>query len=56
MTLDELMARMREAFELCLARRPTQHERTILTRHYEQQGALAVARVLLNLDEFITRE
>jgi hypothetical protein len=44
------------AFELCLARRPTVHERTILTQHYERQGALAVARVLLNLDEFITRE
>ena len=44
------------AVELCLARKPTEHEQSILEKQYGQQGMLGVARVLLNLDEFITRE
>lgn len=44
------------AFELCLARKPSQHEREILMEDYTHHGMLAVARVLLNLDEFVTRE
>src|SRR5260370_41439134 len=49
-------SRIDRAFELCLARKPSEHERSILTKLYAQQGPLAIARVLLNLDEFITRE
>jgi hypothetical protein len=53
------------AFRLCLARRPTEREQQRLTELLLQQareGAApaeawtSVARVLLNLDEFITRE
>jgi len=44
------------AFNLCLARKPTSREEEILAQHYAKQGMLGVARVLLNLDEFITRE
>jgi hypothetical protein len=52
------------AFHLCLARAPKPAETETLTRLLQQAGAghdphdawTAVARVLLNLDEFITRE
>ncbi len=44
-------------FALTLGRRPKASERERLTRFYEQtHDWTAVARVLLNLDEFITRE
>jgi len=44
------------AFELCLGRKPDDKERAILEKYYAQQGPLAAARVMLNLDEFVTRE
>ena len=56
---------LKHAFELCLARSPSDKELTILRRHYRQKqkkgatkiaGLTSVGRLLLNLDEFITRE
>jgi hypothetical protein len=50
------------AFRLALGRYPTVRERQIVSTLLDQQSGderdpwLAVARVLLNLDEFITRE
>ncbi|HTU92942.1 MAG TPA: PSD1 and planctomycete cytochrome C domain-containing protein [Gemmataceae bacterium] len=51
------------AFYLCLGRKPNERERQALERLLQQQGGAkpldawtSVARVLLNLDEFITRE
>ena len=57
-------ARIDLAFRLCLARHPTPKEAARLSTLLEQQRGesssrdawTAVARVLLNLDEFITRE
>jgi hypothetical protein len=57
-------ARLRHGFVLCLGRPPTPPELTALRRHHDDQLALgdaraallATARLLLNLDEFITRE
>ncbi|HEY0457227.1 MAG TPA: PSD1 and planctomycete cytochrome C domain-containing protein [Verrucomicrobiae bacterium] len=63
-------AKLDYAFRLCLARKPDAEEKQRLTELYEQQLALGkendtskqkeawatVARVLLNLDETITRE
>jgi hypothetical protein len=58
-------ARLERAFELCLARLPTSVERALLTEHLaalraagrDDLGAwTGVARVLFNLDEFVTRE
>ena len=63
-----LPQRMDYAFELVLARQPSAHERERLMEYFEQQKQLlakdpldtaawvGVSRVLLNLDEFITRE
>jgi hypothetical protein len=54
--------RIAHAFSLCLGRPPTESERAILQRLLESKpGPEAtrwepVARVMLNLDEFITRE
>jgi mono/diheme cytochrome c family protein len=61
--------RLDRAFELCLMREPSPREREVLTslldspvegqsgeKEVEKQRWLRVARVLLNLDEFITRE
>ncbi|QDV53044.1 DUF1553 domain-containing protein [Gimesia fumaroli] len=77
--------RMRQAFQICLSRSPSDHELDVLTRYLNEQRAhfkespkeaaqvasdkipkeidvaeaaswTAVARVLMNLDEFITRE
>jgi hypothetical protein len=57
--------RLRFAFELCLARPPSDRERAVLTELLQRQrklGAkddavwLGVARTLLNLEEFTTRE
>ncbi len=57
--------RIRRAFELVLARPPSESEAAILTRHLESQRRrhasveqsawAAVARVLFNLDEFSHR-
>lgn len=44
------------AFELALGRTPTEKETARLEKLRQDQGMVAVARVLLNLDEFITRE
>ncbi|MFK7776681.1 MAG: DUF1553 domain-containing protein, partial [Gimesia sp.] len=77
--------RLRQAFQICLSRTPTDHELEVLTRYLAEQRAYfkkspkeaklfassqlpenitaieaaswtAIARVLMNLDEFITRE
>jgi mono/diheme cytochrome c family protein len=56
-------ARIRQAFRLCLARPPSAAEERRLAELLAEQGEMTplaawttVARVLLNLDEFITRE
>jgi mono/diheme cytochrome c family protein len=54
-------ARIAYAFRLCLGRTPSERERQALERLLQRQGKqqdawISVARVLLNLDEFITRE
>jgi len=51
--------RLRYAFQLCVAREPTDTELAILARLLasdEKTAWISVARVLLNLDETITRE
>ena len=63
--------RLDRAYRLCLARAPSAAERERLARYYDQQDGIfrrerggaegapawvGVARVLLNLDEFITLE
>ncbi|NUM52442.1 MAG: DUF1553 domain-containing protein [Candidatus Hydrogenedentes bacterium] len=62
---DDHNARIARAFELCLAREPREFEFDTIKALLEKERALApdeqsawnsVARVLLNLDEFITRE
>lgn len=45
-----------EAFELALLRKPTAAERARLERFVAENNATLMASVLLNLDEFITRE
>ncbi len=59
---DEI-GRIHYAFRLCFSRRPTAQEQGRLLQYLEQQRQenkqnawTMVARVLLNLDEFITRE
>jgi hypothetical protein len=50
-------ARLDYGFALTLSRKPSVHERARLEEYYKQpDGWLGVSRVLLNLDEFITRE
>jgi mono/diheme cytochrome c family protein len=54
-------ARLRYAFRLCLARAPKEREEQRLAEVLAREGKgpeawVTVARVLLNLDEFITRE
>ncbi len=59
-------ARLRHAFELCLSRPPTAAESAAMRRHFDDQLQLAqgdrklafvaAARLIMNLDEFITRE
>ena len=45
------------AFELCLARPPSARERDRLSTYFhQQQDWVGLSRVLLNLDEFISRE
>jgi hypothetical protein len=49
--------RLAYAFELCLGRKPTAREKDRLATYFEQQQDwTGISRVLLNLDEFITRE
>ncbi|MFM8619031.1 MAG: PSD1 and planctomycete cytochrome C domain-containing protein [Opitutaceae bacterium] len=62
----EIDTRLRTGFELCLGRPPSPTELQALRRHHSDQRAIAggnerlalvsTARLLLNLDEFITRE
>jgi hypothetical protein len=53
-------ARLRYAFRLCAGREPDGFEKdtlaTVLRKSAPEQGWFDVARVLLNLDETITRE
>ena len=59
-------ARLKAGFELCLGRPPSTAELHALRRHHADQMAIAggderlalvsTARLILNLDEFITRE
>jgi hypothetical protein len=49
--------RLNYAFELCLGRKPTASEKDRLSTYFhQQQDWTGVGRVLLNLDEFVTRE
>jgi hypothetical protein len=49
--------RLSYAFELCLGRKPTAREKDRLATYFDQQQDwIGISRVLLNLDEFITRE
>jgi hypothetical protein len=49
--------RLTYAFELCLGRKPTAVEKDRLATYFhQQQDWVGVSRILLNLDEFITRE
>ncbi len=49
--------RLNYAFELCLGRKPTAHEKDRLATYFDkEQDWTGISRVLLNLDEFITRE
>ena len=49
--------RLTYAFELCLGRKPTAQEKDRLATYFDkQQDWTGISRVLLNLDEFITRE
>ncbi len=59
-------ARLRHAFETCLSRPPTAAESAAMQRHFDDQLQLtqgdrklafvAAARLIMNLDEFITRD
>ena len=64
-------ARIKHAFQLCLCRHPSDDEVDFLTHFLNEQEAqfkaasesdpermawIALSRVLMNLDEFITRE
>jgi len=49
--------RLNYAFELCLGRKATAREKDRLSTYFDkQQDWTGISRVLLNLDEFITRE
>ncbi len=54
---DDADARLRRAFALCLSREPSDRELAVL-RDYAAKGndLPAIARVLFNTDNFITRE
>jgi hypothetical protein len=53
-TFDQKLNR---AFELCVGRKPSPSERDRLSTYFHQrQDWVGLSRVLLNLDEFITRE
>ncbi len=49
--------RLNYAFELCLGRKASAGEKDRLATYFHQQPDwVGVSRVLLNLDEFLTRE
>ena len=57
----DFSARLDYAFDLALARKPNSNERARLRQYFDQQpdertGWIGIGRVLLNLDEFLTRE
>jgi hypothetical protein len=49
-------AKLNLAFQLCFARTPSAVERERLLKYHSTRDWTAVARVLMNLDEFVTRE
>ncbi|MEQ1858712.1 MAG: DUF1553 domain-containing protein [Chthoniobacteraceae bacterium] len=53
---DDLDARVRRAFQLALCREPDADELAALTDYARRHDLAAVARVLFNTDNFITRE
>lgn len=60
-TQPDQASRLTRAFRLCLGREPRTHERERLSRLMTELGSdrdswMTLARVLMNLDEFITRE
>ncbi len=52
----DFRARLDYAYRLCLNRAPTEAEAARLAAYFDSASWLGVSRVLLNLDEFITRE
>ena len=56
MSVGEVFYSKEEAFELALLRKPTAAERARLERFQAENNTTLMASVLLNLDEFITRE
>ena len=52
----EFRPRLDHAFKLVVNRTPTEREASRLAAFYDTQGWVGICRVLLNLDEFITRE
>ena len=65
--MNVIEKRIRLAYEVCFSRPPSKEELQVVGRLYKEAAdkdgihtdlvaAFAVARVLLNLDEFITRE
>ena len=54
---SDFNGRLDYAFQLCLGRKPTAKEKDRLSTYFDkQQDWTGISRVLLNLDEFITRE
>jgi hypothetical protein len=54
---DTFDDRLNYAFQLCLGRKPTAAEKDRLATYFDkQQDWAGISRVLLNLDEFVTRE
>ncbi len=54
--LPDDAARVKAAFEYALGREPREREQQRLVELANREGFLTAARVILNLDEFITRE
>jgi hypothetical protein len=49
----QLSSRIDRAYELCLARLPSEEERTLLVKYAEDHGLPAACRVVLNSNEFL---
>jgi Protein of unknown function (DUF1553) len=56
MQTEEASLRIPYAFQLALGRDPSARERERMAKFVDEQGWVAAARVLMNLDEFIVRE
>ena len=53
----ETASRIDAAFEFCLGRKPSVMEHNRLSNYFDQQKDwVSLSRVLMNLDEFVTRE